>query len=1069
MLQESDVEALHPLSPQQQGMLFEWLRAPESGVHVEQSLFTLDDGSGQGGLDLAAFQEAWGRLAERHAILRTAFVWENRREPLQVVLRRAEIPIAVEDWRERPVEAALAAFLEADARQGLPLHRAPLMRLALFRCGSGRSLLVWTSHHILLDGWSRSRIFGELLPLYGALARGEAPPVLPPVRPYGDYVSWLGEQDTAAAAGFWRRQLAGLAGPSGLPLEEGRAASVAGERYGSLKLGLGAEATRGLEELARRRRVTLSTVVQGALGLLLARYGGREDVLLGITVSGRPGGLQGVEEMVGPFLNTLPLRLAVPEGGAFDAWLGRVQAAALALASYQHCSEGQVHAWSGLPPSAPLYEAVLVFENYPLLEDGSAVGELGFRISGLEQRGARTKYLLTFLVFAEQELSFELVYDGRRLGPEGARRVADQLAGLLRTVAQGPGTDLGALRAAIADEELPRCRPATAGEVDSTPPRTAVERLLAPVWARVLGVEGLGVHASFLELGGHSLLALELAGESRRALGCEVPLRLLFTDPSVAGVAAAVLEAEAGQAPETVARIMGPGEPTAPLTGLAPETQDRLWEALVAARSGQAEPPPAPPHIEPRPGERHEPFPLTGIQTLYWQARGGLAPTDTHGNNLVVEFEIPGAGEGLVAALEAALGHLVERHAMLRAVFSPDGTQRVLPEVPRPSIRRLDLRSLAAGEAEARVAALRFELRHRRAAPDRWPLFEVIAHLLPGERLRLQLRMEALLLDGDSRERLFQELLALVRRPDLALPPLGVTFRDYAVGWRRLAAQHGDFRRSRQYWLGRLPHLPAPATLPTRGGGPPWPRRFALEKETARLLPAGEWAAVKTRAGERGLTPSAVVAGAFAAVLGHAIWGHAARDEPGGGRSFTLPVVGNFRPPFHPDLEGVVGNFDTLYPVAVRDAAAPLVEIARQLQEELMAALEHPYFFGPEALLQLARRHPGTGATPAVVFNSLVEFNHPQHRQRLLAAKGEAPLGEQIDLSINIPQVIFNGTIAETLDGDLIALWQWMDEALAPGVAAEVRDGYRRLLVCLARAPEPWDLPFEEAVLPSSP
>src|SRR5436305_3201268 len=188
-MSQRTVQDVYPLSPLQEGMLFHSLYAPESGVFVDQLRAELC-----GSLDEAAFARAWRRVVERHSILRTAFVWKSQAKPLQAVVRAAEPPLARLDWSGLPAaeqERCLDDLAAAERRRGFELAKAPLMRLALARLGEGRHAFLWTVHHILLDGWSLPLLLAEVFACYEAFHRG-AEPALAPVRPFADYIAWLG-------------------------------------------------------------------------------------------------------------------------------------------------------------------------------------------------------------------------------------------------------------------------------------------------------------------------------------------------------------------------------------------------------------------------------------------------------------------------------------------------------------------------------------------------------------------------------------------------------------------------------------------------------------------------------------------------------------------------------------------------------------------------------------------------------------------------------------------------------------------------------------------------------------
>jgi hypothetical protein len=237
-----------------------------------------------GALDENALASAWRLAVEMHGVLRTAFVWRQVPRPLQAVHREAELPLTREDWRGAPA-GRLDEWLADDRRRGFDLSRAPLSRLALLRLGNERHRLVWTVHHLLLDGWSLPVVLGEVLRAYGDLAAGRTPDLPAPGPPFSAYVTWLGRRDPGRAAEVWRAELDGFAAPTPLPGAGPPAPPGTPVRPGERALALPLPASAALEAAARRRRLTLGSLVAGAWACLLARWGGAEEVLFGLTVS----------------------------------------------------------------------------------------------------------------------------------------------------------------------------------------------------------------------------------------------------------------------------------------------------------------------------------------------------------------------------------------------------------------------------------------------------------------------------------------------------------------------------------------------------------------------------------------------------------------------------------------------------------------------------------------------------------------------------------------------------------------------------------------------------------------
>jgi amino acid adenylation domain-containing protein/non-ribosomal peptide synthase protein (TIGR01720 family) len=436
----ADIEDVYELSPMQEGMLFHTLVAPKAAAYFVQR-----SGHLHGELDVAAFQEAWRQLVARHSVLRTSFHWEELEKPLQVLHRSVRLPFEQLDWRELSTaeqEARVNAYLEADRARGFDLAQAPLMRLTLIHLADNLHHLVWSNHHLLLDGWSMPVLLKELLDRYEALRAGRTLP-MERSRPYGDYIGWLQRQDMAAAERFFRQSLQGFTAPTPLAVgRSGESISAHVEGHAEEQLYLTAGATATLKQFAQEQRLTLNTLVQGAWALLLCRYSGEQDVLFGATVSGRPAELRGVESMVGLFINTLPVRVRVPEHLPLLLWLRQLQAQQLELMRYDYAPLVSVQGWSDIPRGMPLFESLLVFENYPVDAAAQHRRSLEFRdFRGFE----RTNYPLTLIVVPGDKMRLRVSYDRSRFEAETMVRLLGHLQVLLETMAARPQEHVGRL------------------------------------------------------------------------------------------------------------------------------------------------------------------------------------------------------------------------------------------------------------------------------------------------------------------------------------------------------------------------------------------------------------------------------------------------------------------------------------------------------------------------------------------------------------------------------------------------------------------------------------------------
>ncbi|HYP26492.1 MAG TPA: amino acid adenylation domain-containing protein [Blastocatellia bacterium] len=448
MKRSDNVEDIYPLSPLQQGMLFHALYDPESEVYFEQLSCTL-----RGDLDTDALRRAWQTVIDRHTILRTAFFWERRDKPLQVVRRKASLPWQQQDWRGLSTleqEDRFKAYLEEDRGLGFELSKAPLMRVALIQLAEDRHYLVWSHHHILLDGWSVALVMNEVFALYEAFSRGRQAD-LGSSHPYREYIGWLLGQDMSKAESFWRQALKGFREPTPLAVDSARGSLPDGrESYGEQETGLSLGATADLQLLANRHHLTLNTLVQGAWALLLGCYSGEQDVLFGSVVSGRPASLEGVETMIGLFLNTLPVRARISPDRPALSWLRELQEQQVELRQYEYSPLVDVQGWSEVPRGRPLFESLMVFENYPI-EESLEQEDASLRVD-ITDLFERANYPLTVFATPGDSLSLQIVYDCHRFDAPTISRMLEHLRTLLEAIAANPERRLRDLSALTRSE-----------------------------------------------------------------------------------------------------------------------------------------------------------------------------------------------------------------------------------------------------------------------------------------------------------------------------------------------------------------------------------------------------------------------------------------------------------------------------------------------------------------------------------------------------------------------------------------------------------------------------------------
>lgn len=427
---------VYPLAPMQAGMLFRGLYWPDSDAYFNQNVLEL-----VGGTDEEALREAWRRVADRYEILRTGFIWADLAEPLQYVRDDIQPPWTVLDWSDHAPDehAALLDRLLADDRAaGLGLDACPLYRLTLVRLGGDRHFLLWSHHHILLDGWCLSLIWGDVFRIYEDIVQGRASR-LEPVRPYRDYVRWIrakaAQGDTAER--FWReylRDLPAVAFSSAPADQEGPFHTIVHEFSEPL--------TREVHEAARRYGVTANAITQAAWAMLLALRSGAQDVVHGLTIAGRPPELAGSEHMVGLFINTLPLRIRLdPERTVADL-LEAIHQDLAATAAHGYVPLSQIKSWSSGEKlsGGRIFDSLIAYENYP---EDNLPGEDELSIQVIDRHAQeKTEYPIGLIVLPLARLAFHFNYDTTHFTTDEVTRLIETFQLLMEQLCRRPDARL---------------------------------------------------------------------------------------------------------------------------------------------------------------------------------------------------------------------------------------------------------------------------------------------------------------------------------------------------------------------------------------------------------------------------------------------------------------------------------------------------------------------------------------------------------------------------------------------------------------------------------------------------
>ena len=544
----TEIDDVYPLSPMQR--LFLSMEAGSTRLGFEQWVFRLS-----GPLDPVALREAWEATVARHAILRTVFVTDAVAEPLQVVGRRAALAWAEQDWRGGDAPGAqdrLQLFLGADHEHGFDLGAGPLTRVTLIRLGDEEHELVWSTHHLCVDGWSWPLIIRDVGAAYEALREGTERRLPAPCQ-YGAYIGWLAE-DAPDSRDFWKAALAGFESATPLPRDPTPATGAgAGACEASTRLDVAT--TGALQRLARTLQVTLNTVVQGAWAILLSHLSERDDVVFGAAFSGRPAELAGVEGLVGPCVNNLPVPAQLQPGHSAAQWLSALHERNLEIAQHQYASLSDIQGWARVPWRRRLFDSLVVFQNYVVDEAVLHWGTLDVEPVTAPEA---TNYPLTLTVAPSPEMDLKLIGQTNRFATASLSMMLDGLARVLSRLAEHPHASLAEIRSCLPASTkgmaaVAAARAAQRRQSAYVAPASEIERVVAGVWQELFEVDEVGVEDNFFDLGGHSILLLQAHARLRERIADDVSVVALLQYPTIRALARHLSNAApAGEAVDAV-------------------------------------------------------------------------------------------------------------------------------------------------------------------------------------------------------------------------------------------------------------------------------------------------------------------------------------------------------------------------------------------------------------------------------------------------------------------------------------------------------------------------------------
>jgi non-ribosomal peptide synthetase component F len=756
------------LTPMQQGMFFHYLEFPESSRYSEQLGLSLT-----GVIDPTAIEEAWNGVIETNEMLRTVYRWEKLKNPVQMILKKHRLVLRYYNLTggDAKKKQKLLAEIKADDRaERFDLGHVPF-RVTLCQTGKNKADMIICNHHILYDGWSNSILLKEFFSTYNDLLEHRKPQKITKTK-FRDFVKWIRMQDQDQdhkdkEEKFWSNYLLTDADAPKREKLPGKRRKKRDIRHtGQYRFKLPGELNNLLSSFAKQNKMTLSSLLTSAWGLLLQKYNALEDIIFDTTVSGRSAKIKGIEDMVGMFINTLPLRVHVHPDEKVSGLLNRLYTASQQREEYENTSLAIINEYLEAYPRETLFDSILILENYPL--DNQLMQEKGklsvdsFSISGM------THHDLTLIITIFEDIEFNVTFNKDLFDEETVEQLFGHFTTIIEEMVGNPHKEVSEIevlseeeRAALWERFRVQSEPGLVKEAEYIAPRDAVEEKLAEVWAEVLNIRinrdeqdaalaghpatAIGIDDNFFDFGGHSLKAGLLMSRIHRTFDVKVPMEEIFKQPTIRQLAQYIKGAS-----------------------------EERYEAI-------------------EPAKEKDYYELSSVQHRMYSLQQ-LDPAGTAYNVssiMEVEGEI---GNAAIEKFQKTFRQLIKRHEVFRTSFQQvDGkpVQKIHEDVDF-EIEYDDAGRRALGCAGVIENFIRpFDL-------SQAPLMRVRLVKIGTARHLLMLDLHHIVTDGFSMDKFVREFTVLYRGK--ALPALKKQYKDFSE-WQLARLQSGKLKVQEDYWL----------------------------------------------------------------------------------------------------------------------------------------------------------------------------------------------------------------------------------------------------------------------------
>lgn len=914
-LSYESIEDIVVLTPMQAGMLFHYIQNPQSEYYFEQLRLNLS-----GHIHMETFEKAWIRVVQNNEMLRAFFKWEKLKSPVQVILKEAPLNLVFHDLSgkdPKSVESLVEEILVEDRSRKFNLGEVPF-RITLCRISDLQHVLVLSNHHILFDGWSNGIIIKEFIHAYRTRQWIEKS-VEPRKNKYKEYVRWIKSQEKEKAREYWSNCFTGFRGNAGFFLKSKDTSPVTEKpEYEEYKLVFDPGTRDEINRFVREHNITHANLFYSAWGILLQKYGNCEDISFGTTVSGRTVELEGIENMVGLFINTIPLRLATKDGETIASLLERTGNELAERAVYEHTPLVEIRDYIKLHMQGEIFDTLMVIENYPLENvlferDGDFKMDSYFMFE-------QTHYKLTMVVKLFDEIEILLKFDRNLYNTGDIETIADHFDSLVRLITNTPNVKVNEIKLFTEEErnvlfDVPE--PVSEGlktgaeiaefaEVkEIVSPRNEMEAKLVEMVAEVLGQDknNIGINSNFFELGGHSLNVVDLISRIHKEFDVQLPVTKIFAGPHLTKISENIQVALQG-------------------ANIDRSLNNKLSEIPQT--------------------EKKEHYLLSSDQKRLFILQQ-LDPQSTT-YNLAAVFSLEGVL--LQDKLENSFQKLVERHESLRTSFevidnSP--VQKVHENVP------FDVKVYEAQECFVNRGSEEDYLSNPKVREiiktfigsfnlSRPPLFRVGIVKIWDDLNLLLISTHHLITDGFSVEILMKEFSELYN--GMELPSIRIQYKDYCE-WTEDKIFKQEIEKQEKYWLEKFKDEPALLGLPLDFDRPLMQSfegkqiHFEIARETVKKL--------NRLVASENATLYMILLAAFNILL----------SKMTGQQEITIGIPTSGRR--HPDLQSVVGMFtNTLVLQNEINQGKLFVEVLQQIRQQTIEAMENQDYSFEELVNKLA-------------------------------------------------------------------------------------------------------------------